>query len=120
MSLSPAIEQTIGDHLTLSVCHNYQRLTIDEGRLFTANVSNIGLKYQFNKRTFVRTILQYSDYDRNVEYYNDDDVEPVSRTFSPRYCFHIRSIRRRCFSSVTQIITATVTIGMNRITSITA
>ena len=73
--LSPDFEQKIGAHLTMYASHNYQRLTVDEGRLFTAHVSNIRLKYQFNKRTFVRTVLQFSDYDRNIEYYDDDDVE---------------------------------------------
>ena len=87
VSISPSYEQHIGDHLIVEVRHNFQRLTIDEGRLFTANVSNVGLKYQFNKRTFLRTILQYSDYDRNLEYYDDDDVDPVSRNFFTQILF---------------------------------
>ncbi|MBN1294709.1 MAG: hypothetical protein JXB48_22930, partial [Candidatus Latescibacteria bacterium] len=90
VNLSPSYEQFIGDHLTAEVRYNFQRLTVDQGRLFTANVSNIGFKYQFNKRTFLRTTLQYSDYDRNIEYYDDDDVDdvdPVSRNFFTQLLF---------------------------------
>jgi len=40
-----------------------------------------------NKCTFLGTILQYSDYDCNTEYYDDDDVDPQSRNFFTQKLF---------------------------------
>lgn len=67
--LSPYIEFNPGKHLSLALDHIYERLKVDVGRLYSANVTNLRLIYQFNRRTFLRTILQYVHYKYNTANY---------------------------------------------------
>jgi hypothetical protein len=73
--LEPGIEVKLGRHLNLQLDHTLQRLEVDGGRLFDANLSQLRLVYQFNVRTFVRAIVQYTDIERNPELYSVP-VEP--------------------------------------------
>ncbi|MFC1693501.1 DUF5916 domain-containing protein [Candidatus Latescibacterota bacterium] len=82
LSLSPSIDQKIGRHLTLSADHRFERLKVDPGRLYDANVSNFGGVYQFNRRTFLRINLQYVDYDRTIENYLYDVDANTTTMFS--------------------------------------
>ncbi|MDQ1351641.1 MAG: hypothetical protein QG657_1946 [Acidobacteriota bacterium] len=66
---APALKFKMGRHLYIGLDHIFERLNVDLGRLYTANVSNLRLVYQFNARTFLRTILQYVDYNYNVANY---------------------------------------------------
>jgi hypothetical protein len=51
-------------------------LDVEEGRLYTANLSQLRLVYQFNIRTFVRAIVQYTDVARDLGLYDDpEDVD---------------------------------------------
>ncbi|HLP60463.1 MAG TPA: hypothetical protein VK186_16605, partial [Candidatus Deferrimicrobium sp.] len=67
--LAPGLTYKMGRHLYLGLDHIFEKLNVDLGRLYTANVSNLRLVYQFNAQLFVRTILQYVDYDYNVGNY---------------------------------------------------
>jgi hypothetical protein len=67
--LDPAIQYNIGRHLYVELDHVFERLNVDAGRLYTANLSNFRVVYQFNNRTFLRTILQYADFNYNAETY---------------------------------------------------
>ena len=42
---------------------------MDARRLYTANVTEMRLVYQLNRRAFVRAIIQRVDYDRNAAVY---------------------------------------------------
>ncbi len=53
----------------MSLDHIFERLEVETGRLYTANLTNLKLVYQFNRRFFLRTILQYADYAYSVENY---------------------------------------------------
>ncbi len=46
-----------------------QELDVSGGRLFTANLSQLRLVYQFNVRMFVRTIMQYQNIERDPSLY---------------------------------------------------
>ncbi|UCH95707.1 MAG: carbohydrate binding family 9 domain-containing protein [Candidatus Aminicenantes bacterium] len=76
--LNPIIEYKWGKHLMLRLDHIFERLNVDAGRLYTANLSNFLIVYQFNRRLFLRTILQYAHYDRNPELYTTR-VDPKYR-----------------------------------------
>ncbi|MBA7575567.1 hypothetical protein ES708_17397 [subsurface metagenome] len=76
-SINPGFNQNIGRHLYVSANHRYQRLTVDPGPLFDANVSNFRVKYQFTRRAFLRVNLQYVDYDRNTENYIEEERDDV-------------------------------------------
>jgi uncharacterized protein DUF5916/cellulose/xylan binding protein with CBM9 domain len=87
-SLSPRIEFNLGLHMKIELSHTYEKLSVDTGRLYTANVSRLKFIYQFTKRMFVRAILQYKDYDRNVNLYNEpDDYEPETKKLFSQFLF---------------------------------
>ena len=67
--LNPFIRYKFGRHFAMSVSHIFERLNIDAGRLYTANVSNLRLVYQFNRRVFLRVLLRYIDYQYNSALY---------------------------------------------------
>jgi len=68
-TLNPMVTYSTGRHFSMSLDHVYQRFNVDAGRLYTANVSNLTAIYQFNRRAFLRTILQYVHYDYNAGNY---------------------------------------------------
>ncbi len=79
ISATPLIEYKLGRHLALEIEHTFQRLNVDEGRLFTANLTRLKAVYQFDKRSFLRAIAQYKDLDRKVALYEDPETEPEYR-----------------------------------------
>jgi hypothetical protein len=76
--LNPIIEYKWGRHLTISIDHVFERLKVQAGRLYTANLTNFKLVYQFNRRTFLRTLLQYTDFQYNSALYSFE-IDPVFR-----------------------------------------
>ncbi|HEX5757686.1 MAG TPA: DUF5916 domain-containing protein [Thermoanaerobaculia bacterium] len=78
--LVPTFRFDVGKHLRLQLAHNWQRLEVDEGELFTANISDLRLTWQFSVRTFLRLVTQYRDVERNAGLYTqrvDPDSEHV-------------------------------------------
>ena len=86
LSFRPNIVKSIGKHLSLSGAHEIQKLDVDRGRLYTANVSNGTITFNFSRRMFVRSTLQYADYRRNVHLY-EDDVDPKTRRVFKNFLF---------------------------------
>jgi len=97
-SFSQSIEINAGSRLKFNLNHNIAKLDVDPGRLYTANVSNFKIEYQFTRRMFLRTNLQWTDYQRNASLYNDE-VDPktnklfsqvlFSYTINPRTMFYL-------------------------------
>lgn len=67
--LNPSIVFKPGRHMRIELGHIYERLNAAGSQLYTANISQLTAVYHFNTRTFFRAILQYVDYDYNVENY---------------------------------------------------
>lgn len=67
--IRPGVGYFFGRRLQVRLDHLLQRLDVDEGRLFEANLTESRIIYQFNARTFVRAIVQYLDLDRNLSLY---------------------------------------------------
>jgi hypothetical protein len=67
--LSPGFTVKIGRSLNLQGTNSTQILNVPEGRLFTANIAQATIRYNFNVRTFVRLILQYRTVDRVLDHY---------------------------------------------------
>lgn len=65
LALVPGVQLSVGKHLRFELDHNYRRLDIDAGTVFTANLSQVRAIYQFNIRSFVRAIVQYTDIERD-------------------------------------------------------
>lgn len=75
LTLEPTVRYNLGRHLRARLTHTFERLDVEGGRLFTANLSQLRLVYQLNLRTFVRGVFQYFDLERDPSLYQDE-VEP--------------------------------------------
>jgi len=73
LRLAPRAELRLGRRLRLDLSHTFERLDVEGGRLYTANLSEVRGVYQFGLRTFLRAIVQYQDVERDGELY----LEPV-------------------------------------------
>ncbi len=71
LQLNPSAMVRVGRHLRLQGAHVWERMEVDAGRLYTANVSDLTGAWQFSARSFVRAILQYVDYRFTPELYTD-------------------------------------------------
>jgi hypothetical protein len=80
--LAPAVRWNLGRHLKLEIDHTYEKLDEEGGRLFTANLSQLRAIYQFDIRTLVRAILQYTDVRRNTDLYIDEVDARTKRLFT--------------------------------------
>lgn len=70
--VEPGIQYNLGRHLRLDLRHTWEEMTVGSEHLYTANLTQATLAYQFTTRVFVRAILQYQDYLYNVTQYTDD------------------------------------------------
>ena len=80
MILNPAIEFSLGRHINVDLRHKYMRLSDDGAGIFTANLSQLKLIYNFSVRMFIRAIVQVQDISNNPAMYifpvssNDDTI----------------------------------------------
>jgi hypothetical protein len=76
--IQPGLRYNLGRHLVLQYNHTYTTLDVDDGWLFRVHAPELRVVHQFNTRSFVRAILQYTDIERNTDLYTDV-VEPRSK-----------------------------------------
>jgi hypothetical protein len=81
-SLGPAIEWKVGAPLNLQLTHSYERLSVPAGWLYTANLLQFRAVFHFNRQTFVRAILQYTDVSRDPSLYLEPTPAKSSKLFS--------------------------------------
>ncbi len=84
--LNWALELGIGKHLNVNINHTFQRMSLEGEKIYTANLLQTKLVYNFNVRTFVRAILQYVDIDRNPGLYLDP-VDSKTKTLFTQFLF---------------------------------
>jgi len=84
--INPWLSYNLGKHLRFSFDHNFERMTVQDARLYTANISQLTAVYQFNVRTFFRTIFQYVDYDYNPSNYTFN-IDSEDRRFFTQWLF---------------------------------
>jgi hypothetical protein len=72
--------------VSLTLSHSLDRLAVDSGRLYLANLTQLRAVYYLNVRTFVRAILQYTDISRDPALYTFT-VEPRTRRLFAQYLF---------------------------------
>ncbi|MBU2919323.1 carbohydrate binding family 9 domain-containing protein [Psychrosphaera sp. F3M07] len=67
----------LGKHLSSEINFAHQSLDVPNGTLFTANQYDIRVNYQFNLKSYLRLVIQYTDIDRDVDLYTnlDEDEE---------------------------------------------
>jgi hypothetical protein len=84
--IGPSVEWKVGARLNLLLTHSLERLTVRSGWLYTANLSQFHAVYHFNRRTFLRAILQYTDISRDPARYIDPIDARSTRLFG-QYLF---------------------------------
>jgi hypothetical protein len=65
LAFSPGVELKIGQHINLNLSHAFQRLDVEQGRLYTENLTEARFFYHFDVRTLIRLIVQYRRIDRD-------------------------------------------------------
>jgi len=75
--IEPSIIWQLSKHFDFRLSATYQELDVAGGRLFTANLYDTRLAYQFNVRSRLSLTIQSTDIDRDPELYS----RPVDRQF---------------------------------------
>ncbi len=86
IQINPWFDFRPGRHLRTNLSHNFEKLKVSGGRLYNANISRISAIYQFSRRTFLRTIVQYAFNDYNTSLYLDD-IDPKSKRMQRQVLF---------------------------------
>ncbi len=88
-NINPRMNVSLGKHLQLNMRHTYRTLEVDDAELFTANLTDARLTYQFDQRQFLRLIVLYSDIQRNLDNYIVDtsDFQSSSRSLSTQLLY---------------------------------
>ena len=86
------IEGTIvwqaGRHVEAEISHTYNYLDVDNQRLYTANLSDVRISYQFDARNRLRLVLQHTDIERDLGLYNEpEDEDALSKDFSAQLLY---------------------------------
>lgn len=77
--IEPEISWAIGEHMSLDFQHTYSQLRAEGAEVFTANLTDFRMSYQFDERQFLRLILIHSNIKRNQANYLDSDVDAKHR-----------------------------------------
>tara|TARA_R110002167_G_scaffold242290_3_gene447829 strand:- start:159631 stop:162042 length:2412 start_codon:yes stop_codon:yes gene_type:complete len=67
--LNPGIEWKLTESLVLDISHRYQTLDVDDGRLFTANLTDMRLNWQLTLNSFIRLSSVYTRIERDPDLY---------------------------------------------------
>ncbi|MDQ1353285.1 MAG: hypothetical protein QG657_3591 [Acidobacteriota bacterium] len=67
--INPYLTYKIGRHISIDLDHAFERMQVESKRLYTANVTNFKFVYQFSRRAYLNTNLQYVNYNYNAENY---------------------------------------------------
>ena len=65
----PSAVLSLGNHLSLSVSDNYQRLTYQGNEVFRANLIQSRIFYYFSTRALLRAVIQYQEVRRDPSQY---------------------------------------------------
>lgn len=84
--LNSGIELGLGRHLNINLNHLYERLFLKRGKIYTANLFQTRFIYNFNVRTFIRGIVQYTHIDRDVDLYTLP-TDPQTKLFFTQFLF---------------------------------
>lgn len=69
IQISPKINYNLSRHLELRLRHTYRQLEANNAEVFTANLTDARISYQFNLQSFLRLSLIYTDIERNPQSY---------------------------------------------------
>jgi len=88
LRFAPEVTWRPGRHLHLGLSQVSERLDVEDGRLYQANLSRLRAVWQFNVRTFVRAIVEYTHVDRDLGLYLDpEDLDARTRALFTQLLF---------------------------------
>jgi hypothetical protein len=86
MTIRPSVRYMFGRHLSLDLAHIYSLLDVAGGRLFRIHAPEVRVVQQFNAKTFVRLVLQYTDIQRDPTLYTSV-VDANTQTLLSQFLF---------------------------------
>jgi len=75
VNIEPFIEWDVNENLNIDVSYNYSQLDVEDKNLYTAHQTDIRIGYQFDMRSILKFVVQYTDIERDVSLYIYDDIE---------------------------------------------
>jgi hypothetical protein len=94
--LAPNLTYDIGAHLRINLNHTFEKMNVQNQKLYTANISQASIIYFFNARTFIRSLFQYYNYNYNVSNYLNP-IEPQFKQFFTQLLFSYKINPRTVF-----------------------
>ena len=85
----PSMRYFVGRRLQFALAHTFERMVVDEGELYTANITRLTAIYQLTPRTRLKAVIDGVDYRYNVDLYNDER-DPRDRGLATQVLFSYR------------------------------
>jgi hypothetical protein len=82
LNINGSITYNFGKNLKVNADHTYEKMNVMGNSLYTANVSQGSIMYFFNSRIFIRSILQYVDYQYNTDNYLSEMIPELQELFT--------------------------------------
>jgi len=70
----PTVTWDVNQHLRIRLNHDHTLLNVDSKRLFTADQSDVRFSYQFDMRSKLKLVLQYTNIKRDLTVYKQEYV----------------------------------------------
>ncbi len=86
LQFGPSFQYRPNTAVSLALTHNFDQLSVPQGRLYRANLTQARLVYNISVRSFIRAIVQYTDITRNPALYIDETA-PHSRRLFTQFLF---------------------------------
>ena len=88
-SFGPGFTLQLGRHLQTQLNLNHQELEVTGGRLFSTDLLDVRLTYQFDNKSFIRAVFIHSDTERNAALYRNR-VDARSKSFNTQFLYSYR------------------------------
>lgn len=89
LTIAPGFTLQLGRHMQAQLNYNHQELDVVGGRLYTTDLIDLRLTWQFDNRSFVRAIFVNSDTKRNPALYRNP-VDAHSRALNTQFLYSYR------------------------------
>ena len=86
VEIAPELKWNVDAHLQIQARHIYRTLDANSAEVFTANLTDLRLSYQFSVRSFLRLALIYSDIEQNP-LNNNKEVTARSKTLGSQLLY---------------------------------
>ncbi len=81
-----SVDFSAGKHLNMNLANTYEQLSFEGDKIYNAHLLQARFIYNFNVRTLVRAMVQYTTIDRNVNLYLIP-IEPESNILFTQFLF---------------------------------